>query len=136
MEVAQEFIHELSGDNSSFLVSNRDLVDQMISYLNTNFPSTLPTDSPRSLGIRSGYKGARLCHPHSQQYQYCLQTLILWKEIQSDMLMLWCLAEDDLLASNNKYSLRDTGQGPGSSQLLAGLFTTETGTESASLEDL
>ena len=75
MEVAQEFIHKLLGDDSSFLVFNRDPVDQMISDLNTNFPSTLPTDSPRSLGIRSlgirslgirsGYKGARLSHPHS-----------------------------------------------------------------------
>ena len=72
----------ISGDNSSFLVFNRDPVDQMISYLNTNFPSSLPADSPRSLCIRSGYKGARLSHPHSQQYQYCLQTLTLWREIQ------------------------------------------------------
>lgn len=99
------------GDNSSFLVFNRDPVDQMISYLNTNFPSTLPSDSSRSLCIRSGYKGARLSHPHSQQHQYCLQTLTLWREIQSDMFKLWCLAEEDLLASNNYYSLRDTGQG-------------------------
>ena len=83
----------------------------MICYLNTNFRSTLPMNSPRSLGIRSGYKGARLSHPHSQQYQYGLQTVSLWKEIQSDMFMLWCLAEEGLLASNNYYSLRDTGQG-------------------------
>jgi len=99
------------GDNSSFLVFNRDPVDQMISYLTSNFPSNLPADSPRSLCIRSGYKGARLSHPHSQQFQYCLQTLTLWREIQNDMFKLWCLAEDDLLASNNYYSLRDTGQG-------------------------
>jgi len=99
------------GDNSSFLVFNRDPVDQMISYLTANFPPDLPTDSNRSLSIRSGYKGARLSHPHSQQYQYCLQTLTLWREIQNDMFKLWCLAEDDLLAANNYYSLRDTGQG-------------------------
>jgi len=99
------------GDNSSFLVFNRDPVDQMISYLTSNFPSNLPADSPRSLSIRSGYKGARLSHPHTQQYQYCLQTLTLWREIQNDMFKLWCLAEEDLLASNNYYSLRDTGQG-------------------------
>merc|ERR1711970_247830 len=99
------------GDNSSFLVFNRDPVDQMISYLTTNFPANLPAESPRSLTIRSGYKGARLSHPHAQQFQYCLQTLTLWREIQNDMFKLWCLAEDDLLASNNYYSLRDTGQG-------------------------
>merc|ERR1719348_312437 len=99
------------GDNSSFLVFNRDPVDQMISYLTTNFPTSLPGDSPRSLCIRSGYKGARLSHPHTQQYQYCLQTLTLWREVQHDMFKLWCLAEEDLLAANNYYSLRDTGQG-------------------------
>jgi len=99
------------GDNSAFLVFNRDPVDQMIGYLTSNFPADLPADSPRSLAIRSGYKGARLSHPHSQQHQYCLQTLTLWREIQNDMFKLWCLAEEDLLASNNYYSLRDTGQG-------------------------
>jgi len=99
------------GDNSAFLVFNRDPVDQMIGYLATHFPQDLPADSNRSLTIRSGYKGARLSHPHSQQYQYCLQTLTLWREIQNDMFKLWCLAEDDLLAANNYYSLRDTGQG-------------------------
>ena len=61
--------------------------------------------------FRSGYKGARLSHPHSQQFQYCLQTLTLWREIQNDMFKLWCLAEEDLLHCNNYYSLRDTGQG-------------------------
>merc|ERR1719347_2429195 len=99
------------GDNSSFLVFNRDPVDQMISYLTKNFPQDLPQDHPRALNIRSGYKGARLSHPHSQQHQYCLQTLTLWREVQHDMFRLWCLAEDDLLSPNNYYSLRDTGQG-------------------------
>merc|ERR1719495_427005 len=99
------------GDNSSFLVFNRDPVDHMISYLKQNFPESLDQDNVRSLAIRSGYKGARLSHPHSQQYQYCLQTLTLWREIQNDMFKLWCMAEEDLLHSNNYYSLRDTGQG-------------------------
>jgi len=99
------------GDNSAFLVFNRDPVDQMIGYLTSNFPADLASDHTRSLTIRSGYKGARLSHPHSQQHQYCLQTLTLWREIQNDMFKLWCLAEEDLLAANNYYSLRDTGQG-------------------------
>ena len=99
------------GDNSAFLVFNRDPVDQMIQFLTQNFPADLPADHPRSLAIRSGYKGARLSHPHGQQHQYCLQTLTLWREVQNDMFKLWCLAEEDLLAGNNYYSLRDTGQG-------------------------
>ena len=40
------------GDNSSFLVFNRDPVDQMIAYLTKNFPENLEADSPRSLAIR------------------------------------------------------------------------------------
>jgi len=99
------------GDNSSFLVFNRDPVDHMISFLTKNFPEDMEQDNVRSLTIRSGYKGARLSHPHKQQFQYCLQTLTLWREIQNDMFKLWCLAEEDLLHCNNYYSLRDTGQG-------------------------
>jgi len=99
------------GDNSSFLVFNRDPVDHMITFLTKNFPEDMEQDNVRSLTIRSGYKGARLSHPHKQQFQYCLQTLTLWREIQNDMFKLWCLAEEDLLHCNNYYSLRDTGQG-------------------------
>ena len=40
------------GDNSSFLVFNRDPVDQMISYLTKHFPENLEADSARSLAIR------------------------------------------------------------------------------------
>lgn len=99
------------GDNSSFLVFNRDPVDHMIQYLEANFPPSLPNDHKRSLAIRAGSKGARLSHGHSQQFQYALQSLTLWREIQNDMFKLWCLAEEDLLDSGNYYSLRDTGQG-------------------------
>ena len=37
------------------------------------------------------------------------QSLSLWREIAHDMFRLWCLAEDDLLASDNRYVLKDTG---------------------------
>jgi len=98
-------------DNSAFLLFNRDPVEQMITYLTNHFPDSLANDDPRSLAIRSGYKGARLSHSHAQQYQFALQTLTLWREVQNDMFKLWCLAEDDLLDPNNYYTLRDTGQG-------------------------
>jgi len=98
-------------DNSSFLLFNRDPVETMITYLKTHFPSTMSNDDPRSLAIRSGYKGARLTHSHSQQYQFAMQTLTLWREVQNDMFKLWCLAEEDLLDPGNYYCLRDTGQG-------------------------
>lgn len=99
------------GDNSSFLLFNRDPVDHMINYLKQYFPDTLSNDDPRSLAIRAGYKGARLSHGHVQQYQFALQTLTLWREVQNDMFKLWCLAEEDLLDKDNYYCLRDTGQG-------------------------
>jgi len=99
------------GDNSSFLLFNRDPVDHMIDYLKQHFPDNLDNDDPRSLAIRAGYRGARLSHGHCQQYQFALQTLTLWREVQNDMFKLWCLAEDDLLDKDNYYCLRDTGQG-------------------------
>lgn len=130
------------GDNSSFLVFNRDPVDKMILLLKKYFATDanrkqekqpnekqLGLDSDddsereesskslgkgpprRSLAIQSGHKGARLTHDHNRQYQFALQTLTLWREIQNDMFKLWCLAEDDLLDPDNYYSLRDTGQG-------------------------
>jgi len=136
------------GDNSSFLLFNRDPVDRMISYLkkyfgsgasskqgqqqNKEVMSGLDSDdetdsdgtiddkynlckekgpSRRSLAIQSGCKGARLTHDHGRQYQFAIQTLTLWREVQNDMFKLWCLAEDDLLDPDNYYSLRDTGQG-------------------------
>jgi len=126
------------GDNSSFLVFNRDPVDKMILLLKRYFGSdssrkqqekelgldsdddsereessktTSKTFPRRSLAIQSGHKGARLTHDHNRQYQFALQTMTLWREVQNDMFKLWCLAEDDLLDPDNYYSLRDTGQG-------------------------
>jgi len=40
-----------------------------------------------------------------------VQSLSLWREIAHDMFRLWCLAEDDLLALDNRYTLKNTGQG-------------------------
>merc|ERR1711872_121567 len=45
------------GDNSSFLVFNRDPVDKMISYLTTNFPTNLPADSPGPCASGLGTRG-------------------------------------------------------------------------------
>ena len=46
-----------SGDNSSFLVFNRDPVDKMIEMLQESFPENLSNDNRRSLAIRAGSKG-------------------------------------------------------------------------------
>lgn len=83
----------------------------MISYLKKYFHPTQPGGAETSLAIRTGKAGARLSHDHAKQYSYVLQSLTLWREILHEMFHLWCLAEDDLLASGNTYRLRDTGQG-------------------------
>ena len=64
-----------------------------------------------SLTISSGVEGARLTHNHNRHYNYVLQSLTLWREIADDMFRLWSLAEQDLIADDNRYVLKDTGQG-------------------------
>ncbi|KAG6910775.1 hypothetical protein DXG01_007662 [Tephrocybe rancida] len=99
------------GDNHAFLRANRDPCERMINFLKEFFHPTQAKDSKRSLAIRSGRDGARLSHDHGKQYAYVLQSLTLWREILHDMFHLWSLAEQDLLADNVPYRLRDTGQG-------------------------
>ncbi|KAF9464797.1 hypothetical protein BDZ94DRAFT_1255278 [Collybia nuda] len=99
------------GDNHAFLRANRDPCERMITFLKEYFHPTQAKDSKRSLAIRSGREGARLSHDHGKQYAYVLQSLTLWREILHDMFHLWSLAEQDLLAENVPYRLRDTGQG-------------------------
>ncbi|KAJ8582217.1 hypothetical protein M405DRAFT_831025 [Rhizopogon salebrosus TDB-379] len=99
------------GDNHAFLRTNRDPCEKMITYLKEHFHATQPKDVKSTLAIRSGKNGARLSHDHAKQYAYVLQSLTLWREILHDMFRLWSLAEQDLLAENVSYRLRDTGQG-------------------------
>ncbi|KAG6850643.1 hypothetical protein H0H93_010835 [Arthromyces matolae] len=99
------------GDNHAFLRANRDPCERMINYLKEYFHPTQAKDNKSSLAIRSGKNGARLSHDHGKQYAYVLQSLTLWREILHDMFHLWSLAEQDLLAENVPYRLRDTGQG-------------------------
>ena len=62
-----------------------------------------------SLAISGGHGGARLTHSHERQYAYVLQSLSLWREINTDMFKLWCLSEADLLSEMNTYRLVNTG---------------------------
>ena len=118
------------GDNHAFLRTNRDPCERMIMYLKEHFHPSQQKETKFSLAIRSGRNGARLSHDHAKQYAYVLQSLTLWREILhgsspnvlsvscandcmcfADMFRLWSLAEQDLLAENISYRLRDTGQG-------------------------
>lgn len=98
------------GDNFSFVNSNRNPIDSMITYLKEFF-SPAKVDKEYSLAIAEGVDGARLTHNHARHYSYVLQSLTLWREIADDMFRLWSLAEQDLLDAGNKYVMKDTGQG-------------------------
>lgn len=98
------------GDNNSYLLFNRDPVDQMIQHLKHYFRPDI-SETGFSLAISGGSNGARLTHNHERQYHYVLQSLSLWREISNDMFKLWYLAESDLLKDSNPYRLTDTGQG-------------------------
>ncbi|DAZ97948.1 TPA: hypothetical protein N0F65_006373 [Lagenidium giganteum] len=97
------------GDKESFLDANLSPIIRMIRYLQEFFKPD-QAESPYSLEIRSGRDGARLSHSHGTQYEYVLQSLLLWRNITGSMLRLWWAVEDDLL-SGAMYRLRDTGQG-------------------------
>lgn len=98
------------GDNNSYLLYNRDPIDKMIALLQKYFSPT-EYESSFSLAIVGGVDGARLSHSHQRQYTFVLQSLTLWREISHDMYKLWYLAEQDILADKNRYTLADTGQG-------------------------
>lgn len=96
-------------DSQSYLVLNRSPITTMIKYLDEFFKQD-KAESGFSLEIRAGRNGARLSHSHASQYEYVLQSLLLWKNITTSMLRLWWVVEEDLL-SGGMYRLRDTGQG-------------------------
>lgn len=99
------------GDNNAYLRSNRDPCDILLQLLVKYFQPSKDIDKRSSLAIRAGHQGARLTHDHSRQFQYCLQSLTLWREICQHMYKLWYMAESDLFDSSNVYHLRNTGQG-------------------------
>jgi len=58
------------GDNHSFLRSNRDVVEQLMGYLNKYFhPEKI--NKPWSLTIRNGVGGSCLSHDHRTQFFFC-----------------------------------------------------------------
>ena len=127
-------------DNNNFLNANRAPIDRMLAHLHDYFhPDKFAQnlgDERRSLAIGGGRtfsggsassgatdgvgiaegadetsSGTRLSHSHEKQFMYVYQSLTLWREIVQDLFRLWWLAESDLLDSEVKYEMRDTGQG-------------------------
>lgn len=98
------------GDNNSYLAQFRTPVDKMIGLL-TQYFEPQNAEEGFELNISEGDAGSRLSHQHTDQFNYVLQSLLLWREVMHDMFRMWYLAEADLLDPENPYSLEDTGQG-------------------------
>jgi len=100
---------ESLSDSNSYILANRHPVDVMIGYLKRYFNPN-QKDKGFSLKISSGVNGSCLSHNHATQFQFVLQSLELWREIQHEMFRLWICSDADLLGSSS-YKLMDTGQG-------------------------
>lgn len=99
-------------DNNSFLNSNKKPIVDCARLLEQYFHPTLVAIDPRySMSIAEGQGGSRLSHDHLSQYNYVRQSLALWAAIVEDMFRLWYLSELDLLAEEQPYELKNTGQG-------------------------
>eukprot|EP01054_Gregarina_sp_Poly1_P001534 Gregarina_sp_Poly_1__1533@NODE_1387_length_4237_cov_146_288729_g928_i0_p1_GENE_NODE_1387_length_4237_cov_146_288729_g928_i0NODE_1387_length_4237_cov_146_288729_g928_i0_p1_ORF_typecomplete_len643_score98_41DUF2009/PF09418_10/3_9e03DUF2009/PF09418_10/1_7e66DUF2009/PF09418_10/9e127RNA_pol_Rpc82/PF05645_13/0_039RNA_pol_Rpb6/PF01192_22/0_74RNA_pol_Rpb6/PF01192_22/4_5e03_NODE_1387_length_4237_cov_146_288729_g928_i0501930 len=97
-------------DHMTFLRYNERPVDKMLLYLEHFFdPEVCALHT--SLAISAGAEGSRLSHKHSRQFHYVRQSLLLWREVLRNFLMLWSLADQDLLDSRRPYKLQQTGQG-------------------------
>jgi hypothetical protein len=92
------------------LLQNCRPVERMIEMLTSMF-SPDKEEEGMSLAISNGRGGACFSHSHSDQYTFGLQTLVLWREIMSNMFELWRATEDDLLGNGGHYRLCQTGQG-------------------------
>jgi len=96
-------------DNTTFITLERWPVDRMLHYLTSNFG--VQKGQGPSLAIQYGQEGSKLSHDHSTQFTFVLQSLMLWREVITNMFRLWVMAETDLLSTESTYLLRDTGQG-------------------------
>ena len=101
-------IHSI-GDCFSYITDNTHAVCKMIEYLRHYFDPN--NEKNGSLALSKGKNGSCLSHNHSTQFQFVLQSLLLWREIQKSMYKLWSHADKDLLEKNNQYRLSNTGQG-------------------------
>ncbi len=53
-----------------------------------------------------------LTHSHELHFQYVLESLTLWRNIQREMFSLWRRTEEDMLdVEVSPYHMTDTGQG-------------------------
>jgi len=105
-----QLIIESLTDSNAYILANRHPVDRIIFYLQKYFRPDVEENREFSLQISYRVNGSCLSHSHSVQYTFVYQSLLLWREIQHEMFLLWNCTDDDLL-SKKSYNLEDTGQG-------------------------
>eukprot|EP00750_Incisomonas_marina_P010580 INCI16287.10.p1 GENE.INCI16287.10~~INCI16287.10.p1 ORF type:complete len:756 (+),score=128.52 INCI16287.10:250-2517(+) len=84
-------------------------VTEMIELIGTYFH---PHNKKSNVGLAiQNYRGgSRLSHSHTEQFFFVMQTMLLWREVLSNIFQLWQFAEDDFIDGEH-YRLHNTGQG-------------------------
>eukprot|EP00595_Chromulina_sp_UTEXLB2642_P000615 CAMPEP_0196765070 /NCGR_PEP_ID=MMETSP1095-20130614/7504_1 /TAXON_ID=96789 ORGANISM="Chromulina nebulosa, Strain UTEXLB2642" /NCGR_SAMPLE_ID=MMETSP1095 /ASSEMBLY_ACC=CAM_ASM_000446 /LENGTH=339 /DNA_ID=CAMNT_0042122369 /DNA_START=378 /DNA_END=1394 /DNA_ORIENTATION=+ len=108
-------------DSNSYYSYNIKPVERAL-YMLSNFFDQNEALKDFSLDLTSGRRlfssfntsrymggGAKLSHNHKQQYTFVNQSLTLWKEIMTQLPVLWYYADKDM--TTMPYRLADTGQG-------------------------
>ncbi|CBZ26211.1 conserved hypothetical protein [Leishmania mexicana MHOM/GT/2001/U1103] len=98
-------------DVYSFIQFNTRPLRTLRRWLSRDFES-LPSDDVYSISIRHGRGGACFTHSHATHCQYVAESLLLWENVQKNILNLWEAAEDDMLVEGQgQYVVSNTGQG-------------------------
>ncbi|GET93448.1 hypothetical protein, conserved [Leishmania tarentolae] len=98
-------------DVYSFIQSNTQPLRTLRRWLSREF-EPLPPNDVYSISIRHGCSGACFTHNHATHCQYVTESLLLWENVQKNILNLWEAAEDDMLVEGQgQYVVANTGQG-------------------------
>ncbi|KAG5490247.1 hypothetical protein JKF63_00366 [Porcisia hertigi] len=98
-------------DVYSFIQSNTRPLRTLRHWLSRDF-EPLSSDNIYSISISNGRGGACFTHSHATHCQYVAESLLLWENVQRNILTLWEVAEDDMLVDGKgHYSVVNTGQG-------------------------
>lgn len=105
-----EIVVRSLNDANCFSNDNVASTEKLLELLKRYFSPT-SSNEMSNLAIEDGNDGSRLTHNHACQYSFVLQSLTLWKNICRKIYALWTISEEDMLNPNERYELRETGQG-------------------------
>ncbi|KAG5464203.1 hypothetical protein LSCM1_00383 [Leishmania martiniquensis] len=98
-------------DVYSFIQANTRPLRTLRRWLSRDF-EPLPSDDVYSIAIRYGRGGSCFTHSHVTHCLYVTESLLLWENVQKNILSLWEAAEDDMLVDGQgQYVVANTGQG-------------------------